>query len=68
MIQQLCNIPCYHFCTIAKSACWWWREHGLNEISDTGDFKRVTKIINGGYNGLADREKLYEAAKKVLGI
>lgn len=48
------------------SACWWWKEHKLNEIADTGDFKRVTKKINGGYNGLEDRLKLYELCKKYI--
>ena len=48
------------------SACCWWKEHKLNEIADTGDFKRITKKINGGYNGLADRLKLYELCKKYI--
>lgn len=48
------------------SACCWWKEHKLNEIADTGDFKRVTKKINGGYNGLEDRLKLYELCKKYI--
>lgn len=51
-----------------RVSAWWWKEHGLNELADTGDFKRITKIINGGYNGLKDREELYAAAKKVLRI
>ena len=45
------------------SACCWWKEHKLNEIADSGDFKRVTRKINGGYNGLEDRLKLYELCK-----
>jgi len=50
-----------------NSAAWWWFEHGCNEIADSGDFKRLTKRINGGYNGLMDRVALYEQAQKVMG-
>lgn len=39
----------------ALSAAWFWASHGLNEVADTGDFEKVTKIINGGLNGQADR-------------
>ena len=46
-----------------KSACWWWKEHGLNQIADSGDFKKATKRINGGYNGLEDRLRLFELCK-----
>jgi putative chitinase len=50
-----------------RSAAWFWREHGLNRLADAGDFVRITKIINGGTNGLAERQKLYVTAKEVLG-
>jgi predicted chitinase len=50
----------------AKSACWWWHDHGLNALADVGDFLQITKIINGGTNGLIDRTAIYERAKKVL--
>lgn len=43
----------------AFSAAWWWRTHGCNQIADTGDFVAVTRRINGGTNGLADRKKYY---------
>ncbi|NDW10139.1 glycoside hydrolase family 19 protein [Dysgonomonas sp. 520] len=52
-----------------KSACWWWKKRGLNEIADRGDeaaFRIVTRIINGGYNGYQDRFNLWNNAKKVL--
>jgi putative chitinase len=49
-----------------KSACWWWKTNNLNYIADSGDFKRVTRKINGGYNGLEDRLKLYELCKKYI--
>ena len=43
-----------------------WKLNGLNELADKQDFKQITKRINGGYNGLDDRTKYYERAKKVL--
>ncbi len=49
-----------------KSACWFWQTNSLNPISDTDNIKAVTKRINGGYNGLEDRIKFYELAKKYI--
>ncbi len=48
------------------SAAWWWKEHGCNELADAGDQEKVTRRVNGGTNGLADRLALFEVAKKVL--
>lgn len=50
------------------SACHWWtaRATKLNSLADKGDVRGVTRIINGGYNGLAERESLYVKALKVL--
>lgn len=45
-----------------KSACWWWKTHGLNELSDRGEFLKITKVINGGTNGLLDRQSIYNRA------
>ncbi|AZC17598.1 glycoside hydrolase family 19 protein [Pseudomonas sp. CMR5c] len=50
----------------AQSAAWWWAAHGLNDLADKGDFLTITKRINGGTNGLEDRQALYERALKVL--
>ena len=50
----------------AMSAGWFWQRAGLNSLADKGDFLAITKKINGGTNGLADREELYERALKVL--
>lgn len=49
-----------------RSAAWFWKSHGLNELADAGDQVKVTRRINGGTNGLADRLALFEVAKKVL--
>ena len=49
-----------------RSAAWFWQSHGLNELADAGNFERITKRINGGTNGMADRLDFWERAKKVL--
>ena len=47
-----------------ESAAWFWNEHKLNEIADQGADQNViatvTKIINGGFNGLENRHKLFD--------
>jgi putative chitinase len=50
-----------------QSACWFWETNNLNQYADTDDIKMMTKRINGGFIGLADREKHYEHAKHVFG-
>lgn len=48
------------------SAGWFWSSRGLNEIADTRDQERVTRRVNGGTHGLAERIAMYELAKRVL--
>lgn len=48
------------------SAIWFWNKNNLNKYADSQDIKGCTKRINGGYNGLEDREKYYNRAKKIL--
>ncbi|WP_122587670.1 glycoside hydrolase family 19 protein [Pseudomonas viridiflava] len=50
----------------AMSAAWYWSSRGLNSLADKADFVAITKRINGGTNGLADRQALYDRALKVL--
>lgn len=47
-------------------SCWWWQSKGLNELADKGDFRRITRVVNGGYNGWTDRLNFYNRAKDVL--
>jgi putative chitinase len=48
-----------------RSACWFWWRAGLNRKVDAGaTVKQITRIVNGGYNGLAEREAYYETACK----
>lgn len=49
-----------------RSACWFWKMRKLNEVCDTGDFRRLTRLINGGYNGWDRRVELYELAQKFI--
>ena len=44
-----------------------WKTNGLNELADGQQFVTITRRINGGTNGLADRQMYYERAKAVLG-
>lgn len=46
-------------------ACCYWIVRGLQSFARKADVKAVTKMINGGYNGLEDREKRFN---KILGI
>lgn len=39
----------------ALAAGWYWQSHGCNELADVGDFKKITRAINGGLNGLDAR-------------
>jgi predicted chitinase len=43
-----------------------WKLNGLNELADQQKFETITRRINGGINGLPDRIKYYERAKKVM--
>ena len=48
------------------SAAWFWASRGLNTLADAGKFDTITRRINGGQNGAADRQTLYARALKVL--
>lgn len=50
-----------------ESACWFWNAKKLNAVADTGDVVKMTKIINGGDIGLADRQDRYKKAMEVFG-
>ena len=49
-----------------QSACWWWTTHNLNILADRREFKQITYIINGGYNGYSSRLGYYTRALSVL--
>lgn len=49
-----------------ESAAWYWDSNKLNPLADGGDMIAITKKINGGTNGLEERQKLYAKAKAAL--
>jgi len=49
-----------------RSAGWFWDTRGLNALADQRLFKAITKKINGGFNGLADRQKYYDRALRII--
>ncbi|UFA50955.1 glycoside hydrolase family 19 protein [Deinococcus radiophilus] len=53
----------------ARLAAAYWTSRGLNSLSDQGKFREITRRINGGYNGYADRLRyhtlIHEALKAV---
>lgn len=63
------DIPAYlaTFEGAVQSACWFWENNNLNRWADQGDILNLTKKINGGTLGLADRQKHYDHALHVLG-
>ncbi len=53
----------------AEFSAYYWRDlGGCNALSDQGDFDAITRRINGGQNGRADRLALRDAARRVLEV
>jgi putative chitinase len=50
----------------ALTAALYWKNHNINRYADRDDIRGVTKVINGGYNGLADRMSYLAKAKKAV--
>lgn len=46
-----------------EAACWFWASRELNKHAENDDLKAVTLRVNGGHNGLNDRERYLERAK-----
>lgn len=59
---ELLEVPTY----AARSAAWFWVSHGCNAVADAGNFRAVTRIINGGYNGYDDRLALLQSVNTAL--
>ncbi len=74
--EQLARFGCPNLLTMpdalaepkwaALSAAAFWDDHELNEVADTGSFDTITRRINGGQTGAADRRARYERARKAL--
>lgn len=50
----------------ARVAAWYWNSRGLSSKAEAGDFAGITRSINGGTNGAADRNRLYGNALNIL--
>src|SRR5262249_14101081 len=49
-----------------KPALQEWTEGGLNTFADRNDIKTITRKINGGFNGLDDRQLLFRKVFPLL--
>ena len=49
-----------------RIACEYWKRRKINAACDRDDLIQVTKLINGGLNGLEDRRSLTAKAKAAL--
>ena len=47
---------------------WFWKQKSLNYYADRDRLLDITKRINGGTNGLKQRETYLKRAKAALGI
>ena len=58
------------------ASMWFWQQHGLNELADRDDggkigediCRQITKKVNGGTNGLANRLFYYRRFRKEFGL
>ena len=49
-----------------RSAIWFWNSKKLSLLADSDDFVAITKRINGGTNGIQDRNNFLIKAKQIL--
>lgn len=52
----------------ARIAAWYWRTHNCNSPADRGDVEACTRLINGGLNGLEERQRYFDRARAALGV
>ena len=51
-------------------ACDFWTHHGLSALADRGGLPMVTpitRLVNGGYTGLSERQRYYSLAARLFG-
>ena len=49
----------------ARSAGWFWKTNNLSKFADVEDLEGMTKKINGGLIGIADRKARYQKVKSI---
>ena len=52
----------------AKTALLFWKTYVQPKVSNWDDVNSITKVINGGYNGLDDRKMRYAAFKQSMNV
>lgn len=50
----------------ARASGLYWRDHKLNALADRGDTAAITRAINGGTTGAAERVMLVERARAIF--
>lgn len=51
-----------------RIACAYWEQRGINRAADRDDLIAVTRLVNGGTNGLADRRACLRRAREALAM
>lgn len=49
------------------SALWFWDSHHLSGLADQNNLRAITRVINGGTNGLIDRQYWFKKAWEIWG-
>src|SRR3546814_20611621 len=62
---QTCALPISDMPFALQTALIFWRDNSVNSWADDDDVEGVTKRINGGTNGIADRRRLLAEAQKL---
>jgi predicted chitinase len=52
----------------AKTAILFWKTYVQSRVSNWDDVTAITKVINGGYNGLDDRKMRYAAFTQAMNV
>lgn len=52
----------------AMSAGWFWNKRNLNDWADVNNFRKITKLVNGGYNGYEERCARWNETRSALNI
>lgn len=51
-----------------RVAALYWKRRGLNPLADREDLREITRRINGGFNGMAERTRYYGLARAAFGL
>lgn len=51
-----------------RAAVWFWNSRQLSTLADVDWFKAITRIINGGLNGLSDRRQYWDRNRSLLSL